>query len=135
MRTKMVKVILDSNFLFVPFQFKVDIFGELERLFGKVEPVVLSTTVEELRQLKAKKSPKLRSQINAAIKLIEKCQSAVIEKRRDESFDDIILRTAKEWNCPVCTNDANLRKRLREAGVTVVFLRQKSHLEIEGGLP
>jgi rRNA-processing protein FCF1 len=131
----MIKVILDSNFFFVPMQFKIDIFKELDKLFGKAEPVVLSTTIEELRQLTAKGAPKMRKQADTALELVEKCQSIKMEKKPDESYDDVILRTAKEWNVPVATNDAELRKKLREAGVSVVFLRRKSHLEIEGSFP
>jgi rRNA-processing protein FCF1 len=128
----MVKVILDSNFLFVPFQFRINIFEELDRLFGKAEPIVLSTTIEELRQLMAKGSPKMCKQAAFALKLVEKCRSVAVEKRTNESYDDVILRTAKEWSFPVATNDANLRKKLREAKVTSVFLRQKSHLAVSG---
>ena len=128
----MIKVILDSNFLFVPLQFKIDIFEELDRLFGKVEPVVLSTTLEELQQLTAKGSPKMRKQTTIALNLVEKCHSVTVERRTNESYDDVILRTAKEWNVPVATNDAKLRKKLRETGVSVVFLRQKSYLTIDG---
>jgi rRNA-processing protein FCF1 len=131
----MIKVILDSNFFFVPMQFKIDIFKELDKLFGKAEPVVLSTTIEELRQLTAKGAPKMRKQADTALELVEKCQLIKMEKEPDESYDDVILRTAKEWNVPVATNDAELRKKLREAGVSVVFLRRKSHLEIEGSFP
>ncbi len=128
----MVKIILDLNFVFVPFQFKVDVFSELNRLFGKVEPIILSTTMEELQQLATKMSPKMRKQAVAALKLIEKCGSATVEKKTNESYDDVILRVAKEWNIPVATNDARLRKKLREAGVTVVFLRKKSYLTMDG---
>jgi len=47
----MRRVILDSNFLFLVFQFKIDIFDEMEALIGRFEPVVLSTTVKELEEL------------------------------------------------------------------------------------
>lgn len=34
----------------------------------------------------------------------------------------------------VCTNDKGLKKRLREKGVPVVYLRSKKILELEGML-
>ncbi len=34
----------------------------------------------------------------------------------------------------VCTNDKGLKKRLREKGVPVVYLRSKKILELEGGM-
>jgi len=130
----MVKVILDSNFLFVPFQLKIDVFKELDRLLGKAEPIILTTTLEEIETLVRKRSPKMGKQASAALELTKKCETIEVEKKSDESYDDVVLRTAKELNCPVATNDANLRKKLRKAEVTVVYVRQKSHLEIEGHL-
>jgi len=47
MKALMTKVILDTNFLFVPVQFQIDIFEQLNNLLGKAEPIVLSTTIEE----------------------------------------------------------------------------------------
>ena len=131
----MVRVILDSNFLFVPFQFHVDIFDELEALLGRYEPVILSTTVEELRGLTRRRSEKMRSQASAALGLVKRCRVVEMERKSGESYDDVILRTAKQWKSPVATNDAELRKRLREAGLATIFLRQKAHLEIEGHIP
>jgi rRNA-processing protein FCF1 len=127
----MVRVILDTNFLFVPFQLKIDIFKELDRLFGKAEPVVPATVFEELETL-AKGRSKTAKQASAALELARKCVAADAERLPDESYDDAILRIAKNENCPVATNDANLRKRLREDGVAVVYVRKKSHLVVEG---
>jgi rRNA-processing protein FCF1 len=131
----MVKVILDSNFLFVPFQFRIDIFEELEGLLGRYEPVVLSTTFEELESLLGKRSIKIRQQASAALELAKRCRIVEVEKKTGESYDDIVLRVAKEWKCPVATNDAALRKRLRETKVATIFLRQTRRLEIEGYPP
>ena len=128
----MVKLILDSNFFFVPFKFKIDIFEELDLLLSKSEPVVLSTSIEELQRLTAKGSQKIRKQAQAAFEYTQKCGIAKVEKGLSESYDDVILRKAKEWNCPVATNDANLRRRLREDGVPVVYVRKKSHLIVDG---
>jgi rRNA-processing protein FCF1 len=131
----MVKVILDSNFLFVPFQFKIDIFEELGKLLGKAEPIILTTTLEEVETLARKRSPKMSIQATAALELARKCKMVEARMKPNESYDDVILRTAVDWDYLVATNDSNLKKRLREAGVAVVFLRRKSHLEIEGRLP
>lgn len=129
---KLVKVILDSNFLFVPFQFKIDIFSELERLLGKVEPIVLSTTIAELEDLARKGSSKMAKQALAALELARKCSEWYVETFLKESCDDIILRFAELEGCIVATNDAVLRRRLRKAKIPVVYVRQRSHLEIDG---
>jgi rRNA-processing protein FCF1 len=44
----------------------------------------------------------------------------------------VIVETASNWKAPVFTNDSKLRKRLRDISVPVIYVRQKSHLAIEG---
>jgi rRNA-processing protein FCF1 len=129
-----LKIILDANFLFIPAQFKVDIFEELLNLLKRsFEPVLLSSTKQELQGL-AKSSTKIQKQAILALSLSEKCRFVSIEKSLDESYDDIIVRVAAEWKCPVGTNDKELRKRLRKVGIPVIFLRQKRVLAVDGGI-
>ena len=131
----MIKVIFDSNFLFVPPQFQLDIFEELTNLLNqRVEPVLLSPTHRELLKIAEKGSPKMRKQASLALKLAEKCRLIQVEKGLEETHDDVIVRVAAEWRCLVATNDRELRKRLRNKGVTVIFLRQRRRLELEGTL-
>jgi rRNA-processing protein FCF1 len=128
----MRKVIFDVNFLFAQFQFKIDVFGEIESLIGHFEPMVLSTTLEEIKKLLMKKSGKIRRQAALALELTRRCKLIEAELKPNESFDDVILRVAKENNCIVATNDRRLRKKLREIGIPTIFIRQKSYLQIEG---
>ena len=128
----MGKVILDSNFLFIPFQFKIDIFEELKNLVGKFEPVVLSTTMEELEKLATEKTEKTRRQALSALRLTERCTVVNVEIGPTESYDDVIVRKAKEWNCSAATNDRELRRRLRVELISVIYLRQKKRQELEG---
>jgi hypothetical protein len=97
------------------------------------EPILLSPTYEELLKM-AEKSPKMRQQVSIALKLTEKCQIVDVEKKVNETHDDVIVRAASEWKCPVATNDSELRRRLRNINVPVIYLRQKSRLEMEGGM-
>jgi len=130
-----LKVILDSNFLFVPAQFKIDVFEGLMNLLNqRFEPILLSTTYQELQKMAAKGSPSRRKQALLALKLAEKCRLVSIEKEEGETNDDVILRIAAEWKSPVATNDRELRRKLRNRGLPVIFLRGKSRLELEGAL-
>jgi len=129
----MIRVILDSNFLFIPSQFRLDIFEELKKLLSqRFEPVLLSPTHRELLKIAEKGSPKMRKQASLALKLAEKCRLIHVEKGLEETPDDVIVRVATEWKCLVATNDRELRKRLRNRGVPVIFLRQRHRLELEG---
>lgn len=130
----MRKVLFDANFFFLPLQFKIDIFDEIESLIGRFEPIVLSTTLEELKKLSKAKSGKTSKQALLALELARKCRIVEVNRRPCESYDDVILRMAKKCGGAVATNDGELRKKLREAGIPVIFLRQKAYLQIEGYL-
>ncbi len=130
-----IKVIFDSNFFFIPSQFKIDIFEELTNLLNqRFDPILLSPTQKELQRLSKESSPKTRKQASLALKLAEKCRVVDVEKGLRETNDDLIVRVAVEWKCPTATNDQQLRKRLRNLGVPVIFLRQRHRLELEGAV-
>ena len=127
-----MKVILDSNFLFIPSQFQVDIFEEISKLLNRrFDPIILSSTRRELLKIK-KGSPKMRKRASLALELAERCHLVDVEQGFEETSDDVMVRVAAEWKCPVATNDRMLRKRLRDISVPVIYLRQKSRLEMEG---
>ena len=128
-----LKVILDSNALFVPLEFKIDIFEELKRLVNRnVEFVLLSPVKRELEMLAAKDSPKIRKEAFFALKLAEKCKYVPVENDEKMTTDDAIVRVAKNWRSPVFTNDIQLKKKLRDISVPVIYVRQKSRLDIDG---
>jgi rRNA-processing protein FCF1 len=128
-----VKVILDSNALFVPFQFKIDIFDCLEQLLERnLELILLSPIKRELEALAKKGSPKMRKNASYALKIAEKCRYVEVNAPASMLTDDVILKIAEEWKTPVFTNDRQLKKRLRDISVPVIYVRQKSRLEIDG---
>jgi len=130
---KTAKVILDSNALFVPLQFRIDIFEELQTLLSvKFEPVLLSPIRKELETIAEKGSPKMRKWASYALKLAEKCVFLEVKEKIAGSPDDAIVEVARKWDWPVFTNDRKLRRRLRNISVPVIYVRQKSRLEIDG---
>ena len=130
-----IKVVLDANFFFVPSQFSLDIFEELANLLNqRFEPILLSSTQKELLGLAKSNSPKKQKQARLALRLAEKCRVVPAEKGLSETYDDVIVRVAAAWKSPVATNDRELRRRLRNLGVPVIFLRQKHRLELEGAV-
>ncbi len=132
-KRQILKVILDSNALFVPLQFKIDIFEELKRLLNtNFELVLLSPVRRELERVAEKESPKMRKIASYALKLAEKCKLVEVNEKTVMCVDDIIVKTAHEWKSPVFTNDRQLRKRLRDINVPVIYVRHKSRLEIDG---
>ena len=128
-----LKVILDSNALFVPLKFKIDIFEELKRLLNRnLEFILLSPVKRELEMLATKDFPKIRSEALFALKLAEKCKYVPLEDDQKLTTDDAIVKVAENWNSPVFTNDRQLKLRLRDISVPVIYVRQKSRLDIDG---
>ncbi len=119
------KVIIDTNGLMIPGQFGVDIFSELERL-GFETYLVARASVRELEKILAEARGKNRTAANIALSLLDRC--SVIEK--DGPADDIILELAADMDAAVLTNDMELKKRLCSKGVTIVHLRERTHLSI-----
>ena len=132
-RKETLKVIFDSNFFFIPGQFQLDIFEEMANLLNRsFDPLLLSSTKKELKRLAEEGPPKTRQQASLGLKLAERCRVVNVERSPKETHDDVIVRLAAKWKCPVATNDQELRKRLRKLGVPVIFLRQRRRLESEG---
>ena len=128
-----LKIIVDSNALFVPLLFKIDIFTGLEELLNKnFELILLSPVKKELEMLTKKSSPDEVKKAKFALSLASKCTYVKVPEKRLEPTDDAILRIAKQWNSPVFTNDKALKKKLRDISVPVIYVRQKSRLEIDG---
>ena len=119
-----MKVIIDTNALMIPVQFNVDIFEELKRL-GYDRYLVPKAVLNELEALvkKAKGSDKVAAKV--AHSLGEKCEIV----NQTGIADDVIIEFANKLNSAVLTNDIELKKRLIDKNITVIYLRQKTHLE------
>jgi len=121
----MKKVILDTNFLLIPGQFKVDIFSEIKRIIDDTyELCIIDGTLTELNDItdKAKKGSDKRA-AKLALSLIDSKKFKQIKS--DKIVDDAILQ---QKNVIVATQDAELVKKLHKKGVKTIGLRKKSYL-------
>jgi uncharacterized protein len=132
---KRLGIILDTNALFVPLQFKIDLLEELKKLLNRnFEPILLSPTRRELERIAVKGLPGTRKQAEYALKLAEKCTFLEVQQQKATPTDDLIVQVASKHKYAVFTNDRQLRNRLRDINVPVIYVRQKSRLEIDGRL-
>ncbi len=128
-------ILFDTNFLMIPIRFGVDVSSELERLLeGKFQPVVPTAVIEEIQRLSKDAKPGLARELQFALEMAKKLEQIAEPRISDESVDDYILRIAKDCRYLVATTDSDLRRRLRREGVTVVYLRQGNHLDLDGSL-
>jgi rRNA-processing protein FCF1 len=123
------RVIIDTNFLLIPGQFRVDIFSEIERLMNEpFEMCVVDKSVGELNKLAAagKETDKFAAKL-ALVLIIQKNLKTLHSFGSKKSADDIIVKEAGK-NTLVATQDKALRERLRMRGARIIGLRQQKYL-------
>ena len=127
-----IKVILDSNFLMIPFKFNIDVFQEIEYLLQKkVDFIVPSAVKNELTRISAR-GGEGASEASLALQLASRCRVVEVTLEGGEVVDDAILKASQKLGAIVATADIELKKRLRDINVPVVYLRDKSKIEVEG---
>ena len=127
-------VLLDSNFLILPISSKIDIFREIENLLPRrILFTVIPPILSELIRL-SRKSSKIGKQALVALQFKSKCKILHMENEgiSGRNVDDVIVDFAKTRRIIVATTDINLKKRLREIHVPVIYLRGHSRLELDG---
>jgi rRNA-processing protein FCF1 len=119
-------VVLDTNILLVPFQFKINILDELDYLVDVSHRFVVSSrTVEELKHI-GKLVGKDGMAARLAIKMLDANKERIDIVKSDIEVDDWIVDYSKENRAIVVTNDSALRRRLKAAKVKVAAMKSKS---------
>jgi rRNA-processing protein FCF1 len=130
---KPIKIIVDSNALLVPLEFKIDIYAELQRVLNRNFGLVLISPVKhELETLVQYGSPKIRKNAIFALTFARKFTFVKVSEKQNEPTDDAIIRVAQAWKAPVFTNDKILKRKLTNISIPVIYVRAKSRLEIDG---
>lgn len=118
-------VILDTNALMAIGALGIDLLAELERVAPGREPVVPTGVVDELRTIQGAGAGADARNAAIALSIVRDLESVATEGDVDNS----LIHLAQDRGWEVVTNDAELIRRLREKGVPVIYIRQKSHLE------
>lgn len=127
-----IKVVLDSNFLMIPFQFNLDVFQEIEYLLQKkVDFIVPSAVKSELTGISAR-GGEGAAEASLALQLASRCRVVEVTLEENETVDDAIVKSSQKLGAVVATTDIELKKRLRDINIPVVYLRDKSKLEVDG---
>lgn len=111
-------VVLDTNALLMPFQFKINIDSEIDRLLGGVEVLVPSSVIEELTKLKDKNA-------KAALSLSRKYRRVEVSNRGDAG----VIEAAREHSAPIITNDQELIEILKKSSIPAIRMRGCQHLD------
>jgi uncharacterized protein len=120
-------VLLDTNSLLLPHQRRIDVFSEIKRLIPEHhELATLSTVLQELEGLA--KSPATKDGVAAKVglKLIENKNVTIIPS--EGPVDEALVAYAAEYKAIVCTNDQDLKRKLKKKRLTLIVMRGKNHL-------
>ena len=121
-------VILDSSAIIMLFEFSIDLEDEITRLVGKHHTIVPKPVFNELEFLSEHGTGKKKIFAKASLKLIERYDIVDVSSN---NADDGVFLLAEQTNGIAVTNDKDLKKRLKEISLPVIFLRAKKKLVME----
>jgi len=126
----MKTVLIDTNFLVECAKRKIDIQAELTRIldFG-FEIAILDRTMEELDEVIAR--GKKEGQAAKLAKMILMTRRVTIIPTEGGHTDTLLLEKADENNI-VATQDAELKRKLKNKGQSVVVIRGAKKLAVIG---
>ncbi len=129
----MMRIILDTNFLLIPFQFGVDIFEEIDRIVDfNYSLAVMKKSLDELNKIVTEGKQRDRSAARMAIKLVGIKEIQMVSSDETGYVDNLIVDLAqKNEDVIVATVDKGLKSRVKEAGRRIITMRQKKYLNIE----
>lgn len=122
-------VILDTNAILMCFEFSINLESEIFSLIGNSHIIVPEPIYEELKILSTKGKGNKRIKAKGAIGLIKKYD--IVSLDYDLSGDTAIFKYAKDLNAFVVTNDKELRKKLKNESISVIYLRGKQKLVLD----
>lgn len=122
-----MKLIIDTNFLLIPGNFGVDIFAEFQKITDtKYTLAIFNNTINELKKIMETAKGKDKRSAKLALTLLNKNQPQFIQSTYDVDTD--IIHYATKHKCYVATQDAELKRKLKQTKAILISLRQKSHL-------
>lgn len=127
----MQKIILDTNFLMIPVQFKVDIYSEIDRIMtAKYKIYTLDRCIWELDKITKTQKGKDKEAAQIAKKIAQKKQITILKTDKLKNVDKILLQKAEE-GAIIATQDKLLKKALKNKNSKIITLKQKKYLTIE----
>ena len=116
------RVVLDANALMLPFQFRLNLDAEIQRVLGACDVYVPASVVRELERV----APRDRA-ARSALALAAKYRTTEVDAKGDAA----VIAAARSLDAHVVTNDRALLAALRAEGIPRISLRSRNHLVLE----
>ena len=138
-------IIIDANFILLPFQFKIDYLTEITTgLEGKTIFIVYKQVLDELeaKKLREPNATKFQMNLKSGLLYLEKNNDEFNFlykqriKSREETTDDFLLKRCKELKSKnkkvyLASNDTDLRRKAKKVGISTIFMRQRKYLAFD----
>ena len=125
------KIIIDTNFLLMPYQFKVDIYSEIDRIMpSNYKLYIIDKTIDELKKIIDEQKGKNRRSAMLGLMILQQKPITKIKAKKENVDDSIVEEAKKSKDYIVATQDAELKRRLKENGTPLIILKSKTHLEL-----
>ncbi len=138
-------IVLDANFILLPFQFKIDYFAEIRAsLEGITTFIVFKQVLDELeaKKLREPNATKFHMNLKSGLLYLEKNKDEynILYKQsiksREETTDNFLLKICQELKenhkkVYLASNDTELRRKAKIVGINTIFLRQKKYLSFD----
>lgn len=125
-----VPIIFDTNFLFVTFSYDVDVIREIEKRFGEnYNLFIFEGTISELEKIYERKDKSKKKNLPLVLKFLDIYNFKIISS--DNSYVDKDMIDIANENLIFATSDKNLKRKIRDKKGKIMYLRQKSYIEIE----
>ncbi len=121
-------VILDTNFLLIPYQFKIDIFSELSYLIEDAYDLIVPTGVNAEIEKIAKSKGRHALGGRLALKILAINKDKVKFVKSDGLVDDWNLKFANDKRAIICTNDKKLRLLSKKAKLRTITMKSKAKI-------
>ncbi|MAG20387.1 hypothetical protein CL618_03065 [archaeon] len=120
----MKTILLDTNFLLAIYQFKLDIFQEIQNIADfSYEIQTIDRVIDELNTITGKD----KKAANYALKIIKEKHLKILKTEKGHT-DDILVKLNNK--AIIATQDKELKKRLKN----YITIRQKKYLIIKNVL-
>ncbi|MFX0007858.1 MAG: PIN domain-containing protein [Promethearchaeota archaeon] len=145
MKSKKNIIVIDSNFILLPFQFKIDYFDEIRsKIEGEIRFIIYQQIFNELEAKRKKEleTTKFIRFLESGLGYLEKNKKKyridILEdkKKKNETTDDFLIRMLmnlkkQNQNIYIATNDSDLRRKAKEIQIYTIFMRQKKYISID----
>lgn len=119
-----MKILLDTNFLFLWKKSKIDIFSEIKRICDfNYKLYILDKSIDEIKKLKI-------SGYRVALGLLDKNNVAVIKTDSKQKVDDVILEHLDK-NTILATADIELKNKAKQKKIKTITVRKGQYLILD----